>query len=902
MKIKSTNILILIFLFNILIFPQEKKILKLETVEKKLLFGLTEKVPAFKPKIGLVLSGGGARGFAQIGAIKALEEAGIEIDQIIGTSMGSIVGGLYSSGYLIDEVDSIVKNTDWDQILALDRETNRRELFVDQKITEDKAIFALRLSGLTPVIPTSINTGHKLSNFLNLLTFQAPVHVNNKFDELQISFRAVCTDLVTGNSVILDGGSLSQAMRASSSVTFLLSPVTIDSLILVDGGLVSNIPVDIAKDLGNDYIIAVNTTSDLRTKEELQFPWIVADQVVSIPMKILNEQQLQKADVVIQPEINNKLSTDFSNSEFLINEGYKAAKQVIEKIKADIDSIIKKRMGVPEYYIKKIIVEYENVSEGRYLFDRYSRKDSVSNFEIISDLYELFETGIYKDVYAEIDEQEDFTRLRVIADENPKINNITVFGSLPMNIEEVLKICEPIKNKNFSGRKLEQKIIKVLRNFRAAGLSLAKLKLLEFDEKSGELNIYFDAGYIDSLQIIGNEITNETVITREFPLKQGDLFNYDLVRQGLINLRSTNLFDNIFLNVHREENKIILIIDVKEKPSMLARFGFKIDNENKAQFNIDLRDENLFGSGTELGLLLNASSRTRGAAIEHKSNRVFDTYFTYKIEGFIESKDIFTYEDDFQNNPRYFSRSVNGEYRNSNYGLSVALGSQVRRFGNLIFKGKYLFNKITEIEVGEIEPEDNQIVSLEISSTIDTQDKYPFPQRGFYFNGIYESAQTILGGDVGFTKISFQYKSYFTINDIHTFSPSIKMGFGDNTLPLSQHFLLGGQNSFFGMAENEFYGRQIFSSSFEYRLKLPFQLFFDTYTKIRYDLGTTWLLPEQIRFKDLRHGIGASLSFDTPIGPADFSIGRSFLFLKNLPGNPLSFGPVSFYFSIGYYY
>src|SRR5690606_33964038 len=124
----------------------------------------------------------------------------------------------------------------------------------------------------------------------------------------------------------------------------------------------------------------------------------------------------------------------------------------------------------------------------------------------------------------------------------------------------------------------------------------------------------------------------------ELPLKSGDLFNYELVRQGLVNLRSTNLFDNIFLNVKRENENLILTIDVKEKPAMLARFGFRLDNENKSQVNIDLRDENLFGSGTELGLLLNAGSLSRGISLEHKSNRVFDTYFTYKIEGFVESK------------------------------------------------------------------------------------------------------------------------------------------------------------------------------------------------------------------------------------------------------------------------
>jgi len=128
------------------------------------------------------------------------------------------------------------------------------------------------------------------------------------------------------------------------------------------------------------------------------------------------------------------------------------------------------------------------------------------------------------------------------------------------------------------------------------------------------------------------------------------------------------------------------------------------------------------------------------------------------------------------------------------------------------------------------------------------------------------------------------------------------MGIADKTFPVSEQYSLGGQNSFFGMREDEYKGRQIFLTSLEYRYELPFRVFFDTYFRLRYDLGSAWNEQEDLRFKDLKHGIGASLSFDTPIGPADFSVGKSFKFVKNLPGNPLSFGDTFFYFSIGYYY
>lgn len=220
---------------------QQSEVITIETVIRKLPFGLTEKISKVNPVVALALSGGGSRGLAQIGVLKALEEANVPIDLIVGTSMGSIVGGLYSVGYSITELDSLAKTIDWPAFIALDRKINRRELFVDQKITEDKAVLNLRLQGLKPIIPTSINDGQRLSNQLNLLTLQAPIHVEENFDNLLYKFRAVCTDLVTGEKVVLKQGSLSMALRASSSVSFLLSPTKYDSLTLVDGGLVANI-------------------------------------------------------------------------------------------------------------------------------------------------------------------------------------------------------------------------------------------------------------------------------------------------------------------------------------------------------------------------------------------------------------------------------------------------------------------------------------------------------------------------------------------------------------------------------------------------------------------------------------------------------------------------------------
>jgi NTE family protein len=156
-----------------------------------------------RPKIGLVLSGGGMRGVAHVGVLKALEESHIPIDLIVGSSIGSLVGGLYASGYSTDQLQTLVDTTNWVDVLSFADEADRTTLFVGQKQTADKNLITIRFDGLTPVIPSSLSSGQRLTNFINQVALQGIYHPNQSFDDLKIPFRAVATDLVTGKRVVL---------------------------------------------------------------------------------------------------------------------------------------------------------------------------------------------------------------------------------------------------------------------------------------------------------------------------------------------------------------------------------------------------------------------------------------------------------------------------------------------------------------------------------------------------------------------------------------------------------------------------------------------------------------------------------------------------------------------------
>jgi len=214
---------------------------------------------ASRPKIGLALSGGGARGAAHIGVLKVLEEHGIPIDYIAGTSMGSIVGGLYSIGMSPDEITAAIESIDWDHVF--DDLPAREERSFRRKRDDDlylvKARPGVSKKGLK--FPPGVVQGQKIDLALTRFTRRA-AHVKH-FDDYTIPYRAVASDIVTGEAVVLESGNLAHAIRASMSVPAAFSPMVIEGHKLVDGGIANNLPIDVVRSMGADVVIAVDIST-----------------------------------------------------------------------------------------------------------------------------------------------------------------------------------------------------------------------------------------------------------------------------------------------------------------------------------------------------------------------------------------------------------------------------------------------------------------------------------------------------------------------------------------------------------------------------------------------------------------------------------------------------------------
>lgn len=279
-----------------------------------------------RPKTALVLSGGGARGAAHIGVLKVLEELNIPIDMVVGTSMGSIVGGFYSAGYSPEELETLMKELDWDAALA-DRPA-RDYLSYRTKQDDRNYMFGVEVGFHDGefTIPEGLIAGQDLDFILRTNLLRAGYVPS--FDRLPIPFRAVATDIETGELVTLSDGDLAQAIRASMSVPGVFTPAKVNGRKLVDGGLVSNLPVQVARQMGADQIIAVDIGSGLMDEDKLGNVLGVTMQMINvlIQQNIDNSiAALEPQDLYLRPDLGDFSSANFNEAYTVIPNGYKEA-------------------------------------------------------------------------------------------------------------------------------------------------------------------------------------------------------------------------------------------------------------------------------------------------------------------------------------------------------------------------------------------------------------------------------------------------------------------------------------------------------------------------------------------------------------------------------------------------
>lgn len=355
-----------------------------------------------QPKVGLVLSGGGAKGFAHISVLKELEKAGVQIDYIAGTSMGAIIGGLYASGYSAIQIEKIVTETDFFTLLQ-DIYPRRSKPFFEKEHGEKHAV-VLPVNKGKIGLPKGVSRGQNVLGYFNYLL--SPVDSITDFSKLPIPFFCIATDVETGLQVMLSGGSLPLSLRASGSFPTLLDPVEINGKLLIDGGVANNFPVEEMKKKGVDIIIGVDVQSKLFNKENIKSAIDVLNQISSYQMYKNSSEKVKMTDVYIHPNIYNYSVVDFEKSKEILSKGTVKAKEFIPVFDsiAELQTNKRKIYSIgkvnTKFLVNKININGNENYTRAYILGKLKihEGDSITNKDLNLKLSYLLATGNFKKI------------------------------------------------------------------------------------------------------------------------------------------------------------------------------------------------------------------------------------------------------------------------------------------------------------------------------------------------------------------------------------------------------------------------------------------------------------------------------------------------------------------------
>ena len=851
------------------------------------------KIPARKT-LGLALSGGGARGIAQIGVLKALEDKGVPVDYIVGTSMGAIIGGLYSAGYSPSYLETLAKTLPWDELTALQENTRRQELFLEQKRVRDRASLTLQFDGLKLVIPKSLSAAQELTETLDKLALTAPYHHEKSFDELPVSFRAIATNLITGKREVLSKGSLSEAMRASAGVPLLFLPVEIDGKQLVDGGLVSNIAVDVLNEQSPDVSVAVNTLGVLyQQKSDVDLPWKIADQIMGIMMQEQNAAQLKQAHVVIKPNIGNRESGDFKNLAPLIIAGYQAGLELADSLLKLIDVEQTNDLDISGY--EKEVVSPIPIPDSVW-------EEHYAGTKVKATLKAILNSDFFIDGYAEVDTLQK--KVRFLLTPVPTFSVIKVISKNDSRFIRFTTHAHAQPMTNRAGQAMIERLVQELKQ------TFPLLSIESSKVEADTLHLVIDEGKLSEIRYeLSRGWTNQSVIEKEIEFDTLSPLLLPKVERTVNGLYNTGIFNRVSLWTERNRDsnatiKNAIMIRVNEKFSEQLRIGFRVDDVYAAQLLLDFRNENFLGTATELGSWLTVADRISTTQVEYHAHRLWDTYFTFFTKAFYQSRKLFATDIRFSSPTLQSERKERAEYGQQHYGITAAFGRQIYRDGTIFFE--FTHQNAMLFDNDNIAPNQSiWLTSLKTRFTIDTRDNPFSPSKGSFTEIYFDFYPQFLGNPVTFSKLLFSHQETKPFGKNIRGRWRLNVGFADNLTPFTEQFSLGGIGAnfsipFYGFRFDDFRGRQVVVAGYDIEFPLPIQLVVPTLLNVHYNLGNIWTQSSRITLRDFTHGVGTELVLKTPLGAARFAVAKAFRLGLPTDLAPIKFAPTVYYFVFGY--
>ena len=528
-----------------------------------------------KPKIGLVLSGGGAKGLAHIGVLKVIDSLGIKIDYIGGTSMGAIIGGMYASGYTGKQLDSVFKTLTIDDLVQDNIPRKSKILF--NKRNDDIYALVLPFKKLKLETPNALSKGLYNFNFLSKISY----HVRNirDFKKLPIPFFCMATDIETGQQVVLDKGVFPQALVASSSIPSIFYPIEIEGRLLIDGGVTNNYPVEKLRELGAEFIIGVDVQEELKTRKELQGITTIFGQISNFNTQGQMESKRKLTDIYIKPDIKGFNVLSFENGKKIIENGENEAKKFLTKLSVFENNNYKK----PELITVKDSVfignigftELKNYTRSYVLGKlRFKPNTKISFQDFQNGIQNLNNTQNFSSVKYQFNDKDVFINLRE--------NRVNTFLKFALHYDELYKSGALI---NLTHKKLLSKN------------DMVSLDIILGDNFRYDFNYLFDNGFYFSFGASSSLNTFNKNVNNAFGIE--NYLNNDFEK---INLDYSSINNKIFLQtVFLRKYNIgggLEFQHLKLKSDNLVQSNKTIENSNYLSFfgylNHDTFDNKFF--------------------------------------------------------------------------------------------------------------------------------------------------------------------------------------------------------------------------------------------------------------------------------------------------------------------
>jgi NTE family protein len=835
------------------------------------------KVPAVSvadgtPRLGLALAGGGAKAAAAVGVLKVLEQEGIPVAAVAGTSMGAAVGGLFAAGYRGAEIERIFLANDWNDIF--NDKPARSFLTQEQKEAGSKHLleFTFREGRFIP--PYGLTAGQKLTNLLVARTLAASFEADLDFNRLKVPFRAIATDIETGEAVVLDSGLLHDAVRASTAIPLVFQPVEVRGRLLVDGGLVNNLPVDVARSLASDVVIAVDASAKLEKKERLVSIVEIMSQSISLQVRRESERQAARADLLILPDTSEFSFTDFPAMKSIINRGEDAARAALPRIR----ELMKPKKPIAgdgeRYHITSLSVRGNNAVSDvtlRLALAPVLSPREATGPEIRKTLAGVYRLGHFSDVSLSLQKEGAGHLALLTVKENPLITAITVTGNTVIPKASFLSALDWQLGKPLNATRAAAELDKIVETYRNAGYLLARVERTQIKE-DGTLELVLYEGRVDSIMLTGHTKTSRYLIRRETLTRAGKPLNFEDAAYDIQHLYALDYFESLSVDAARSgQGGLDLTLKIKEKPANRIRLGLRYDLEDHFTGLTDLMVDNVGGRGVKVFLNTRYGNYT-DATFGYRSPVVLRTNFLHTIDAFYRDRNYFIYENKHKVQELDITRK----------GAEVAFGYQWFRFGDTYLRYRFVSDTATEL-LGAAPPEEEaRIGTWAFLSTVDTRDSSTFPHQGTLFKFSYETADPAYGGNAEYRKTSLHAQAFVPAGERHTVMLEAAGGAGSGNIPYEEKYGIGGADylismPLLGYQRREFTGDNLLSFSAAYRFRiLDYQLSLlkAVYLNLAYQAGNVWNTRDQMSFHDLRTGAGIGLHADTIVGPAKLDFAR----------------------------